>query len=114
MSKPKTKKLFPIHRHESKWHNQENAFERKSELETVFRWDDAADTINDILEKAYYTEILPDLLKKRDPKYLFTYKADNQCLICYMKTLCNDGPLPELGRCDFCPGGLVEESVDDK
>ena len=106
MSKPKTKKLFPIHRHESKWHiYQENPFVRKPEHEIAYRWDNAADTIYDILEKAYYTEILPDLLKKRDPKYHFTYKADDQCVICYMKTLSSDGPLPELGRCDFCPGG---------
>ena len=114
MSKPTTRKLFPIHRTNSKWHvYKENVFERKPEDEIAFRWDDASDIICSILEKAYYKEILPSLLKDRAPLDNFSYKSKYQCVLCYMKTISRDGPLPELGRCDFCPGGIDETFPDD-
>lgn len=114
MSRPTTKKLFPIERrrYAMKPH-KENAYDRKPDSYQGFgEWDQAADFLADILENAYYEKLLPRL--QRELVGETWYKAKTQCIICYMKTISGNGPLPELGRCDFCPGGDEEHYEEEE
>lgn len=109
MSQPTTKKLFPIGRYRER-KIPCYAFERKPGYHQAFNeWDEAADVITEILERAFQRKIVPMLAKRLDKRLGSEDKTENQCTICYMKTICGKGPLPELGRCDFCPGGDEEE-----